>query len=621
MRVEKFPSSRRSVFITNGGRCEGASAGDLVIRFSGPPMQESEISLDDYVDTHLERLQNRYLTRLSRVSDVVLESARAQDADQERLGLLFRWFSSSIFESSLFFIEPRLMDCLRLDALEEILDGKQYQELRAIRLPRHVMSALNLTPSGMSFFRFKSLSLFSGLRARVLRQVKSAVWLLAFSFLHWQTVLLNRIPETVPPRNRVLLFTHLDSVLGSIEDYISRFWGELVAEVKKGGSVPVLVILTSRSGLKRAPFASAYSRRPSSLHFSGAGEIELVWLDAHLGLRPLSALLSVVAERRFEPQIGLALDKSFPEWQSKLLWRMFSGEHWSQRIGAKMYRDQFQSFLRWAGNSNSAIVLSEGNSWENVLLLLWKLEPRKAICGYLHTPVRLGDFRISPRKGGSTGGDSRPLQFDFYMAISRSNRAFLSEEGVSGSQIIEAVPWRYSHLQEGVAAPATAGATRILLLGDSEPGLEDEFVKLCLLLRDSLDIQFDLRYRPHPSTRLPASAKRKISGIISPESLVDDLSWASLAVCGPSSTASYDALEAGIPTVVFSPKHRIRATTNIARQKALFAHSVDEVIDSLKALIETTVDLGCDLNSRLPKGQLTRHLHRFSSAPVSEALF
>ena len=597
-----------------------ASTGDLVIRYSGPSVDEFEISLDDFVDTHLERLQSRFLERLSRVSDFLIDSGRAKDADEHFSEPAFRWISSELFEASLFFQLPQLMDCLRLDALEDILEAEKYSELRAIGLPKAVMRVLGPNSGEAGSLPHNLVAEFLDYGAKVLGNLRSIVWLLLFYFQAGAKRFLTRSVEPVTLRNRVLLFSHHQTIGGSLSDYTSRFWGGLVGAIKDSGRNPLLVILPSQSSLLSGQRDDILNRKLGSVVIEGAGEIDAVWLDSFGGLFPANPLRYILAERRHESHVASAFEMVFPEWQSILLRRIFWGENWVRRVGVWMHRINFENFLGSVGPDNSAIVLSEGNSWENVLVFLWKLKPRKNISAYVHTPIRLGDLRMGLRKFGTWGANGRLKLFDYFLSISVANRNFFLGQGIPESQIIDTYPWRYSFLKDIVSDPGTSGAKKVLLLGDSEPGLDREFASLCMFLQDRVGPQIDIRYRPHPSATGESLGKPEIRDLLSTESLAADLNWASVAVCGPSSTASFDAVEAGLTTVVFSPNHRIRTIAKIARSKAHFAHSFDGVLSLLENLETTTGAPSRDLNFNLPEGLLATGLERVDSWPETETL-
>lgn len=238
----------------------------------------------------------------------------------------------------------------------------------------------------------------------------------------------------------------------------------------------------------------------------------------------------------------------------KRTWRRsFYGTEAAQNALSLQFFDFSRPLQRPLG---SCIYLMENQPWELVLLSGWRAISQRHISGVAHGVVRKWDTRYG--LGHSVSREIAQVLLprpDAVLVNGPASLLRLEEYGFATNTLfsVEALRYLPAH-QDSNSQPIdsiSSGKFRVLALGEFTPitaatqiFLLNDLVKL----RGSL---VDVTYRPHPGVLHDLGGLDPQIKLSSPKAIGDDLRASDVVFCNNVSTASLDALLAGVPTIVY----------------------------------------------------------------------
>lgn len=560
-----------------------------------------------YLENHAERLRSRYLGFVHDLGEYRIDGRRLVEHLELDGGFSFWWMTWLAEKSP--FKSPRIYDCLRLMALEEIVVAAGPSRLVLHGADRD----LALAVGGMSRnlqIEFvwhperpvtKTWSLANAYRA--LPHALQGLLSLRHLVMKWR-LRTPGIPQWFSGRNAVFLcsyFFHLDPAAGAAGRFHSRQWEGLPAHLRQCGL--------------HSNWIHHYLRGPrevslqTGLRWLGLFNRDATaqgchsFLEAYLSWRVLRRAvwnwirLNAVALRLRGVRAAFK-----PRGSAASFWPLLRND-WSTSVqGAAamnncLWVELFDAALGSLPHQEIGLYLWENQGWECALVRAWRRHGHGRIIGVPHATVvfwHLNNFD-DPRTLAAHDRYTKPLPDRLAINGPMARNAFVSA-GSATDRFVEVEALRFQYLTEpgfdplrkdgipaGHSGSNPARPKKILVLGDFT--LKQTLKMLCCLeeaFRMSRR-EYSVVLKAHPACQIGRADYPSLAFEQTTLALAELWPDCDLVFASNTTSAGLEALLAGLPLVVFLDDENFNHSPLRGTAGVSFAGSAGELATALES--------------------------------------
>jgi surface carbohydrate biosynthesis protein (TIGR04326 family) len=531
-------------------------------------LPEDGISLQAYLDSQGESLRAAYVGFIHELGlqQVQGQTLAATLADQDGFSY---WWMTHLAEKSPF-KSPRIHDCLRLMALERLLQSGTVRARRLVlcggdgALGR-VLSSL-CSRRGMAFCHQSTAvavgeGFLRGLHRRLSWRVKGLL-----SLRHWLRRWTSRrlaSPRWFAEPNGLLFcsyFFNLDVQKAESGSFYSRQWEELPGLLQREGwKLNWLHHLLLLPGVRSVGDALD---KASSFNAQSESQGRHSFVESQLSVRLLAGALREWWLLGYRARRSRACLSFTPKGSQLDLWPLLEDD-WETSLrgpiglGNCIWRRLFDSALADLPQQEGCFYLWENQGWEAAFIYAWRRRQRAPIVGFPHATTafwHLNNFDSSQLFVDTNGPAAKPLPDRLAVGGPTAWNMF-RDSGYPESRMVEVEAVRFQHLLRQMP-PAqrlreSSHPLRVLMLGDFS---RQQSLAMWRCLTDAVRQwggEVDLTVKPHPITPLDHKDLSDLSFKLSNEALAELLNGVDLAFASNTSSASLDAWLHGVPVAVF----------------------------------------------------------------------
>ena len=566
-------------------------------------------SIPRYLELHACRLRSKYLAFIHDLGEAQLEGIRIVDLLDIGDSCSF-WWMSQVAEKSPF-KSPRIYDCLRILALEEILIQQSAPSLSLVTSNRDLAEAVQTLCRNLKIA-------FVWQRAAPTRRKWTALRLLRNLPHPLQAILtlgrhvLMRLPlkwveepEWYGGSKSIFLCTYffnLDAKARAEGRFHSMQWGDLPDFLNGNGYRVNWIhhILTSSgmpNAFKCAAWIRVFSRGSQRKERHAFLDTYLSWRIVFRALRRWARLLWISLRMKNVRMLFR------PRESSAWLWP-FLREDWHTSLTGRvcvnncLWVELFDAIFENMPRQDVGLYLWENQGWESAMLHSWRKHGHGKMIGVPHATVcfwHLNNFD-DPRTTNSGQGSRKPMPN--YLAVNglMARRAF-TETGYPTYSIVDVEALRFQYLeriasadganeaqtvQGGVSVHKRVG-TKVLILGDLT------FTQTIKMLRCAEEASrlfpgtLSFTLKRHPACRIDKRDFPTFSFELADGPIGTILKDYNYAFSSNSTSAGLDAYLAGLQVAVFLDDATFNNSPLRGINAVCFVSTPKELADSLRS--------------------------------------
>jgi len=536
-------------------------------------------SVPQYLEKHAERLRSRYLAFIHDLGESLIENKRVVDHLDMGAGCSYWWMTNLAEKSP--FKSPRLYDCLRLLALEEILlqnnvscltlcGGDKDLALAIRGLCQNLQLRFDWAKGGSTRFKrsFSVRLIYDALPFPI-----QGLLNLRHIFVRWPLRKLEK-PEWFPGDNAIFLcsnFFNWDVKAAAEGSYRSRQWEDLPQHLQSDGKrLNWIHHFIGSPGMsdtqKGVDWLCQFNLDAGKQGYHAFLDSYLSWAVVLKVLRKWIWLCWVSWRLR---DIRLAFS---PKESKTSLWPLLKNDWKTSLCGPIAIRnclwlELFDDALRDMPYQKIGLYLWENHAWERALIRAWRRNGHGIIIGVPHSTIafwHLNNFE-DPRSLRARGNCMKPLPDLLAVNGPMAFRAFV-QAGYPADRLVRVEAQRFQYIldnrlglcgRKGVHPAAAScleekGYKRFLILGDftqSQTMRMLRCVEKALPLAGLAEMEITVKY--HPLCNINRMDCPAFSFETTDEPLGEIMPNFDLAFVGNSTSAGLDALLAGLAVAVF----------------------------------------------------------------------
>jgi surface carbohydrate biosynthesis protein (TIGR04326 family) len=567
---------------------------------------EGASSIPRYLEDHADRLKSKYLAFIHDLGEYQVGKKSLIDHLDAGEGFSLWWMTLLAEKSP--FKSPRIYDCMRLLALEEILLSDHPTSLLLVSSDRALVQAIARLCQNLNIsFRSRGRA-GSGEQRTVLRRVYEAApsWLqgllsLRHSLRRWP---LRRVsaPNWHSAASDLLIcsyFIHLNRDLCSQGIFYSRHWEALPKLLHDSGRHVNWMQLFLASEV--VPDVKTGIAWLSSFNQDGTRQGLHVFLESYLTaarvVRALVRWARLICVKWRLRNIRSAFNVSGSRvW----LWPMLRRD-WDSSLSGPvalancLYLTLFDDALAAMPHQSTALYLYENQAWEKALLRAWRRHGHGEIVGVQHATVPFWHLYYfdDPRSLRANGNCPMPLP-DLLAVNGIAARQAFADGGYPKEKLIEVEALRYLYLsrdaQEGrrnsrqPGERREPGSLRVLVVGDMIPASMDNLLTLLAAAVGPMPVEYELTLKPHPGYAVDLGRFPSLKITRTTRPLSELFYHYDVVVSANSTSAAVDAYVALLPVIVAVDGESLNLSPLRGRQGAYFVSSPRELVDSLQSV-------------------------------------
>ena len=587
-------------------------------------------SVPCYLETHAERLRARYLAFIHDLGESRIDGKRIVEHLDLGDGFSF-WWMTQLSEKSPF-KSPRLYDCLRLMALEEILLEKKPSGLTLDSPDRILAQAMRRLCQNLRIsFTWRSEKKYRpqwSLRSlyRALPYSMQGVISLRHLVTRWPLRRLQK-PEWFSGDNVIFLcsyFFNLDPISSAVGSFYPHQWEGLPQYLEKSRKRAnwihhYLVSPAMPDAKTGLGWMRQFNRDAHKQGYHTFLETHLSWSVVVRALKNWFWLHAVSWRLR---QISRAFN---PKGSAVWLWPLLRSDWRTSLNGpAAIYNclwvELFDAALKDMPSQKFGLYIWENQGWESALLRAWRRHGHGEIMGVPHATVvfwHLNNFD-DPRSLVSNQNCAKPLPNHLAVNGPMAWNAFV-KTGYPAERLVEVEALRFQYLIElgsgNLKKPGDGPAAahleaqhlpkKVLILGDFTIQQTLKMLRCIEAASRLMDAEMSLTLKPHPVCPIERKDFPTLSFELTDRPLAEVMPDFDLAFSSNSSSAGLDALLAGLSVVVFLDDEDFNHSPLRGVGGVLFAGTAKELANALQAGKRTEFPLAVGdffwLDSQLPR--------------------
>ncbi len=604
---------------------------EAVLCWQSYAQRDAVVSVPRYLEVHADRIRRKYLAFIHDLAEHRVAGTRVVEHLDLGDGFSLWWMTLLAEKSPL--KSPRIYDCLRLIALEEMVLESRPSLLTLVSADRALAQATRRLCENLKIeFRYRMpLGVAQKWSTRRIYDALPGTLKGLLSLRHvarrWRLWKLRK-PEWFGGENAIFIcsyFIHLDLRLCAQGQFRSRQWEDLPKVVHDGGkrinwiqhflfSATVPTVKTGISWLR----GFNDDARNQGYH---------AFLDSYLTLRAgVGALknwlwLIAVSWRLRKFDSAFTLNES-AVW----LWPLLRSDWQSSLTGPVavsncLWIALFDAALSDMPRQGLGFYLCENQNWEKALLRAWRRHGHGRIVGVQHSTAPFWHlyYADDPRCFNSDEAFTPP-QPDQLAVNGAAARKALANTGYPVEKLVEVEALRYLNLAGVVGRHTIASARRVsenspgsrvpaikvLILGDMIPASMRHLLLLMEAAMERLPTGFQLTLKPHPGYSVDLTQYPRLLADETRDALGEILDAYDVAVAANSTSASIDAYLAGLSVIIALDGDELNLSPLRGQSGIRFVSTGMELAEALQSAGSATVPNNLDrdfffLDSDLPR--------------------
>jgi surface carbohydrate biosynthesis protein (TIGR04326 family) len=588
-------------------KSEPAIIEDEILCWQSYSEYDSLLSVPRYVEHHAERLRKKYLAFIHDLGEYRIAGKRVVDHMNLGDGFSMWWMTTLAEKSPL--KSPRIYDCLRLLAIEEILVAKHTSDLTLVSCDTTLADAVRQLCKNLQI-QFCWRSKGDSERKSLLRRFHDAFpyavrGLLSLRHIakRWSLRGLEK-PQWFAGKDAVFIcsyFIHLDPVRLAQGEFRSRQWEALPKSLQDAGKRInwIQLFLFSNAVPDVATGLNLLRRFNKDVRNQGGHAFLESYLTLGLVGRVLRTWLwlNVVSWRLRSIQSACN-----PNQSAVWLWPVLRNDWKSSITGPVaisncLWIALFDAALADMPRQKIGLYLCENQSWERALLRAWRRHGHGEIIAVQHATVPFWHLYYfdDPRNFNEGRECMLPLPDRFALNGMASVRAFVSD-GYPSERLVEVEALRYLGLYgmntarsrngDGHAVPERPAAERrqvcVVILGDLMPASTHHLLRLVEEAAQLLPYEFKWTFKPHPGLAVNLADYPGIAAGETNEALGAMLSGYDVAIAANNTSASVDAYLAGLHVIIGLDGKSLNLSPFCGLQAARFVTTGEELAEALE---------------------------------------
>jgi len=566
-------------------------------------------SIPRYLEDHAERLRAKYLAFIHGLGESRIDGKRVVDHLDMGDGFSIWWMTQVAEKNPI--KSPRIYDCLRLLALEEILLDRKPSDLtfcssdpdlaQAVRrLCRNLEICFVWQPRKEPKQNWSLGRLYRGLPYPVQGLISFARHLMS----RWPLRKLQK-PQWFSGENAVFLcsyFIHLDPASCAQGRFYSRQWGVLPKHLHDSGRRSNWIqhflfspaVPDTRTGLG---WLRHFNLDANNQGYHAFLDTYLTWNIAVQVLKNWFWLTAVTWRLR---HIQSAF---YPEGSAAWLWPILRRDWLTSLNGPAAISNclsvaLFDAALKDIPFQKIGLYLCENQGWERAFLYAWRKHGHGEIIGVPHStaPFWWLCYFDDPRSLNSEQNCPMPLPDRLAVNGTVAWRAFAGA-GYSVEQLAKVEALRYLNLL-GMAAKRDLDSAKsciakppvseppgvnVLILGEMNPASMHHFLRLLEDAMKLLSSGYKFTFKPHPGYAVNLADYPGLQVGETTEALDRILGEYDIALAANSTSASVDAYVAGLPVIVGLDGADLNLSPLRGQPDARFVGTPEELAEALRA--------------------------------------
>jgi len=559
---------------------------------------ESCISIPALVEAHGERLRGKYISFISRLGRYRIKNKSLIEhfALHDDFSM---WWMSQLAEKSPF-KSKEINNCIKLFALEELLQTKKYTSILLITANKNLYESIYIYSTNQNYtFTGKLLDCNKTNTLRTIYDRLPYIIRGAISLRHvlkkWE---LKKVKIPAWHNNKSIFycsyFYNLITSNSGEASFYSRQWEGLPVYLEESGYKGNWIHHYLDKGVKSSVSDSIDYLNKLNNYQSLSSH---VFLDAYLTSK---ILFKVITKWIRFCLIKIKLnniEKAFrPDNSANNFWPLLRHDWKTSLCGPicitnLLWAHLFESALENMPKQKIGFYLWENQGWECALNYAWSKYGHGKLIAIQHAAIRFWGTNAYDHVDDINNEMKlhKPLPFKFAVNGRKSKEMFITS-GLPEERMIEIEAMRYQYLLEIPKKNANKSIKKqnikLLVLGDfdeTHTRLMLECVnKACL----NLDYEIIVNFKSHPSLKLDINIFRNISINICNESLSTLIESNDIGFSGNMTSGSVDMYIAGLPTAVFLDSNNFNFSPLRGEDNINF---ITNDIDLIK-FIETTIN-------------------------------
>jgi surface carbohydrate biosynthesis protein (TIGR04326 family) len=588
---------------------EPPAVGGSILCWRSYSQHDSILSIPGYLEDHAKRLREKYLAFIHELGEYRVRDKRVIDHMDMGDGLSLWWMTQLAEKSP--FKSPRIYDCLRLLALEEVLIAIGPKEVLFVSTDEALGQSIQRLCRNLQI-RFRTSWPSTHKRKYSLRKLYETLpfflqGLLSMRhFLSYWSLSKVKKPEWFSANSAVFIcsyFIHLDPVLCAAGHFYSRQWEELPAMLKENErptnwiqlflfSAVVPDLETGIDWLDRfnrdSTARSVHRFLQSYLTLKILIGVVWTWVRLNIKSWQLHAVQSAFTVRGSAVWLWPILRR---DWHTSF--------HGPVALSNCLWIALFDALLADMPHQKTGLYLCENQAWEKALLRAWQKYGHGEIIGVQHATVPFWHLYYfdDPRTLSRDVSLAFPLPDRLAVNGAAASRAF-AEADYPMNQLIEVEALRYLHLMRAVtergASPSRemsrqVGTVRVIVLGDMVAESMDHLMGLLERVAARLPPGYEFTLKAHPGHRVALGDYPGFMAKETHDSLSEILANYDVAVAANGTSAAVDAFIVGLPVIIALDGNRLNLSPLRGEAGACFVCTVEGLTDALLSAKRATI--------------------------------
>lgn len=574
------------------------ASGETVLVWKSYQEDARVTSVPRYLEHHAERIRARYLAFVHDLGETRIAGRRLVDHFTIETGFSL-WWMIRIPEKSPF-KSPRIYDCLRLLALEEILLERKVSSLTLHTADADLMEAIGQLCSGLGV-GFEPAPRSGPRRPWSLRRLYDALphsvqGLLSLRHLalRWRFRRLRR-PSFSGDRTIFMCsyFFALDQVAGARGQFHSHQW-EMLPQwlIAKGLRINWLHHYLPDPGQPSVATAETWAEQ---FNRDAERQGRHAFLETYLSLK---LTIAVVRRWLWLHLVGWRMasvrDAFRPTGSAASFWPLLRDDWWNSLHGTAaisncVWVELFEAALRDLPHQSRGLYLYEGQGWECALIHAWRRHGHGRLLGVPHSSMPFWYLNIydDPRCVAIDRSCDKPMPDALAINGMMAQRA-LTAAGYPAERLVGVEALRFQHLLASDATasarprPAAVAAPAMLVLGDFTRKQTLKILR-CLEVAARLVPGLGVTIKLHPACPVDRREAAALSCEFTTRPLAEIIGDFDFAFSSNSTSAAMDAWLAGLPVAVFLDDDNVNESPLRGETGVTFVSNGDELAAAIEA--------------------------------------
>ncbi len=559
------------------------------------------LNLYGYVEENSDRLRKKYLRFISDFNNSEINSIKLYDHFKLKNGYNLLWMSLISEKSP--FKSPKILDCLKLLALEEIIlsagpssidyFGSNYNEHRSIK---------NLSTSLGLRYRWKyHLPQMKVSRATIIKSILFACPYLFQAFISMVRYIYMRMPffrnmniKWNDHNKSVFFFSYfvaLDDEKLKDNIFYSHQWGPL----KK-----IFHEMAIDTNWMHHYISSSQNLTPNIAKkniniFNQNPEINGChnFIDSYFSFKIILEVINEYLHIYIKQLRFSIVNKIFTPRKSKANFWFFLKHDWYSSIRGvvaiqnllmiKLIDKAFKDLPK----QKIGFYLMENQGWEMALINGWKVNNHGTLIGVAHSTVRYWDLRYYDLEETSKKNTKPKPDFFTVNGLAAQKNLKASKSRIDNLRNVEAL--RYLYLNDQIQAihnKRSEQHNKILVLGDIQKDLTRSMIDCFNDIADQFD-HYDFIFKPHPANIIEDKNFSSFKPTTTDEHLNVLLQNIDCVIASAATSSGLEAYILGIPVITYFDSKEFNISALRGMHNAVFVNNPKSLAKAIMNLKST----------------------------------